>query len=329
MLKRKGGVRMKKTILPFFLLFAILFSVPAFAVQGKLTADSVSGKVGEQITVRVHLDNPGIIDTRVFVRYDSKVLRLDSAENGDVFADNLAVFGKDTGANPYILLWDDSLNTSNNTKSGTLFSLKFTVRSGTADGKTSVTVQVDDASTFDTNLQSVSITGCTVNVTVPTVTTVPAASQTTAKPTSAQTTQKTAAPSTTTQKTTSVLEAPTAGKGTTARPQSVPSTTGASPSAQPTASVSAPVTKKQDVPATVSEKDVEPNTAPQTAQAVTGTAVPDESADTGTQSAGHSEAEIAASAPAESKPSRLRFLWLLLLLPVLAAAVLLIQKKKR
>ena len=55
---------MKKTILPFFLLFAILFSVPAFAVQGKLTADSVSGKVGEQITLRVHLDNPGIIDTR-------------------------------------------------------------------------------------------------------------------------------------------------------------------------------------------------------------------------------------------------------------------------
>ena len=329
MLKRKGGVRMKKTILPFFLLFAILFSVPAFAVQGKLTADSVSGKVGEQITVQVHLDNPGIIDTRVFVRYDSKVLRLDSAENGDVFADNLAVFGKDTGANPYILLWDDSLNTSNNTKSGTLFSLKFTVRSGTADGKTSVTVQVDDASTFDTNLQSVSITGCTASITVPTVTTVPAASQTTAKPTSAQTTQKTAAPNTTEQKTTAVLEAPTAGKGTTTRPQSVPSTTGASPSAQPTASVSAPVTKKQDVPATVSGNDIEPNTAPQTAQAVTGTAVPDESADTGTQSAGHSEAEIAASAPAESKPSRLRLLWLLLLLPVLAAAVLLIQKKKR
>lgn len=320
---------MKKTILPFFLLFAILFSVPAFAVQGKLTADSVSGKVGEQITVRVHLDNPGIIDTRVFVSYDSKVLHLDSAENGDVFADNLAVFGKDTGANPYILLWDDSLNTSNNTKSGTLFSLQFTVRSGTADGKTSVTVRVDDASTFDTNLQSVSISGCTASVTVPTVTTVPATSQTTAKPTSAQTTQKTTTPSTTTQKTTSAIEAPTAGKGSTTRAQTVPSTTGASPSAQPTASVSAPVTKKQDVPATVSEKDVEPNTAPQTAQAVTGTAVPDESADTGTQSAGHSEAEIAASAPAESKPSRLRFLWLLLLLPVLAAAVLLIQKKKR
>lgn len=325
MLKRKGGVHMKKTILPFFLLFAILFSVPAFAVQGKLTADSVSGKVGEQITVRVHLDNPGIIDTRVFVSYDSKVLRLDSAENGDVFADNLAVFGKDTGANPYILLWDDSLNTSNNTKSGTLFSLHFTVRSGTADGRTSVTVRVDDASTFDTNLQSVSISGCTASITVPTVTT---ASQTTAKPTSAQTTQKTAAPSTTTQKTTSAIEAPTAGKGSTTRAQTIPSTTGTSPSAQPSASASAPVSTKQDVPAVVRENNIEPNTAPQTDPPDTSADAPDESADTGTQSEAFSEAEIAASAPAESKSSRLRLLWLLLLLPVLAAVVLLVQKKK-
>lgn len=328
MLKQKGWFGMKKYILPFFLLFAMLFSLPASALQGRLTAASVSGRVGEQVELQVHLDNPGIIDTRIFVSYDKKILRLDSAENGDIFADNLCVFGKDLSANPYILLWDDSLNSANNTKSGVLFSLKFTVLSGTAGGQTAVTIRVDDASTFDTNLNSVSIAGCSVAVQVPQA----AATQAVSRPTA---TASPSAPAETTQKTAAAPTPSTEKAVTTTRLHAFdatakPATATAAAAAQLPASASIPAeqTVPKDAPAagtaeSAAADTAAPAAAPQEETCITETAAAD------TETA----AEPAQTVPAgdtlseDTAPSRLRFLWLLVI-PAAAAALLLLKKKK-
>lgn len=313
---------MKKIRLPLILVFAVLFSFSAHAAGGKLSAVSPSGKVGEQIELRVRLDNPGIIATRIFVHYDKSVLRLDRAENGDVFEEKHALFGKDLTASPYILLWDDSLATVNNTKSGTLFTLKLTVLKGTTNGQTAVKLQVDGGSTFDAELNPVSVAGCTAYVHVPTVSETTKPTSPAAKPTAATT--STTAKVTTTKATTTATT-----KATTTRLTASVATT------KPVSASTAPIQSQtvQDVPqsaptdgtptaaqqnAPAEEAVAKTNTA-QTSDALTEPATaldPTEPTQTGT------------AAPEENTPSRSPLLWLLLLVPVGIALVLLLKKKK-
>lgn len=255
---------MKKIILPIILIFAMLFSLNAYAVEGKLTANSPTGKVGEQVTLTVRLDNPGIIDTRVFVRYDSKVLKLDNAENGEVYTANQAMFGKDLSANPFTMLWDDSLNPNNNTKSGTLFTLTFTVKAGTASGKTTVSVDVDDASTFDTNLNSVKIAGCKATVNVPT-----AEGTTTTKPATTKPATTTTKPAVTTKPAaTTTKPAATTKPATTTKPAAT--TTKPAATTKPATTTAKPATTTKAATTTV--KATTTTKAATTAKATTTTA---------------------------------------------------------
>lgn len=166
----------KRILTAFVLVFLLLTQMTVYAASGALSIDPVSGKPGEQVQLKVNLQNPGIIATRILVQYDSKALRLDKAENGNIFEKNTAVFGGDTASNPYILLWDDSLRTDNITKSGTLCTLTFTVLPGASGDKTSVRFTVDKGSTFDFNLNEVSVADATAEVRL-------SSSGTTAKPT--------------------------------------------------------------------------------------------------------------------------------------------------
>ena len=158
-----------KKILPVLLAFLIVLSVPVHAADGKLTASAVSS--GDSVTVTVHLQNPGIVGTRIFIHYNAAVLQLTDAQNGEVFPSG--TFGKDLSADPYTMLWDESLRHDNNTTSGTLCTLTFAVKSGTSSGKTSVRVEVDASSTFDVNLHGVTVAGGSCSVSVPVDETVP------------------------------------------------------------------------------------------------------------------------------------------------------------
>ena len=156
---------MKKT-LSGFLVLLVLLTLPVLAAPGKLTAETVKGAAGEKVTVTVHLDNPGLIAMRVLVRYDPQILRLENAANGEVF-ERGALFGNDMSADPYAMIWEDSLRTNNITKSGTLCSLQFTVLKGNASGETNVRLAVDKGSTFDVDLNEAVVADGTCIIQVP------------------------------------------------------------------------------------------------------------------------------------------------------------------
>ncbi len=170
-----------KRILPALLALFILLTLPAYAASGKLTATAAES--GDKVTVTVRLDNPGIVATRIFVRYDSGVLQLTEAKNGEVFPSG--TFGKNVTDNPYTMLWDESLRRDNNTTSGTLCVLTFDIKGGTETGTTSVRIAVDKASTFDVDLNSVTVADGSCSVSVPTVTTKAGTAATTEKTTAA------------------------------------------------------------------------------------------------------------------------------------------------
>lgn len=156
---------MMKKVIPVLLVLLMLLTLPVSAADGKLTATAATS--GQTVTVTVHLQNPGIIATRLFIRYDADVLGLERADNGEVFDAGKATFGNNIALNPYTVLWDDGTRRDNNTTSGTLCTLTFTVKGGTADGKTAVYIDVDASSTFNVNVVCVPIESCVCTVDVP------------------------------------------------------------------------------------------------------------------------------------------------------------------
>ena len=206
---------MKKILLALLALF-ILLTLPVQAASGRLTAKAAAS--GDTVTVTVRLDNPGIIATRIFVRYDSAALQLKSAANGEVFPQGNAVFGKDITSDPYTMLWDESLRRDNNTTSGTLCTLTFAVTGGAESGKTSVRIAVDKASTFDVDLNAVTVADCSCDIDVPIVTTKAGASTTATTKAPPTTSRVTAAPGTTT--TTTKAATTTTTKAATTKPAS-------------------------------------------------------------------------------------------------------------
>ena len=140
-------------------LSAAAADVPAIA------AGNAEGAPGDVVRVDVTLENnPGMVATRIFVEY-APALKLLKAENGEIFPNGNAVFGNDCSADPYTLLWDESLRRDNNTQSGTLCTLTFEILD-VAAGTYPITLTVDARSTFDVDLKEVTIGGCSGSVRV-------------------------------------------------------------------------------------------------------------------------------------------------------------------
>ena len=221
-----------KKLLPVLLAFCMLFTLPAHAASGKLTATAAES--GDHVTVTVRLDNPGIIATRISIRYDSQALELTDAQNGEVFPKNSAMFGKEISANPYTMLWDESLRRDNNTTSGTLCTLTFNVKGGTASGEANVRIVVDKSSTFDVDLNPVVVADGSCIVNVPVVQDSGAA--TTAKDPGGASTTKNAGTATTTKSSGTASTARSSGAGaTTTTVKASAAATSTTKAAQPTA----------------------------------------------------------------------------------------------
>ena len=98
---------------------------------------------------------PGIVTVLLKIDYDSSVLTLTGAENGEVFADDTAIFGNDLTMNPYTVLWEDGLSTENHTADGVLVILHFAVKADAPAGDYAIGLEIDESSTFNTDLQTV------------------------------------------------------------------------------------------------------------------------------------------------------------------------------
>ncbi len=343
-----------KRILPALLALFILLTLPAYAASGKLTATAAES--GDKVTVTVRLDNPGIVATRIFVRYDSGVLQLTEAKNGEVFPSG--TFGKDVTDNPYTMLWDESLRRDNNTTSGALCVLTFDIKGGTETGTTSVRIAVDKASTFDVDLNSVTVADGSCSVSVPTVTTKAGATATTekttaaAKPTltpspgttkapagtSAATTTKkqpavtTTKPAVTTTKPAAATTKPAASAvGTTEKTSAfkMPSEVASAVSAAASSAIEKASSAAANVPSTAAQSaETKPAVDPSgTTDPASGETASDVLTADGTLSTVPETLQEAISDPAPSANHR-GLLWLLLLIPVAVAVVLIVRKKK-
>lgn len=327
-----------KKILPVLFAFLILLTLPVQAAGGKLTA--AAAKSGDQVTVTLRLDNPGIVATLIRVKYESGVLQLTGVKNGDVFSSANATFGNDYANNPYTVLWMDATRTDNNTTSGTLCTLTFTVKGGTESGKTTVRFSVDKTNTFDVNMKEVAVADCTCSVDVPTVTTkaTQAATPTTAKPTASQTpttTKPTTTKPTTTKPTTTK---PTTTKPTTTKTPAVTTTKPIVTFPKPTApkstaasgmATSAASTSTTAAQGTASAKETAADqTASETKPAQGETALFSDVMADGTLST--VSATQAESMTGQKKPfNPMNLLYLILLIPVIAVVILIATKKKK
>lgn len=343
-----------KKLLPLFLALLFVLTLPVSAAAGKLTAEAETN--GKTAVVTVSLKNPGIIATRIFVRYDSKVLRLEKAENGEIFALNKATFGRNTADNPYVLLWDDGMRRDNITTSGTLCTLTFAVTGGTANGKTNIRIALDQASTFDVNLKEVTVEDCSVLVDVPVDSNASSAASTTKAPGTTAGAAQT--PGTAAERTT--LPTPPATKAGAGTSQPVKSTaqSGKTPVTASVATTAAGTTKAgapaqtnaaqsgtaQTTAAASTAQEGGAQTSAATVPAASDTAaanatatdgqpetVPDLLTAAGGETAAQTINDSTQAQPDttnEAKSSGAKYLLLLLVIPVAAVVIVLLRKKK-
>ena len=159
-----------KKLLTFVLTLCLLAAMTlcAFAAgAGELKVADVTANPGEEVRVSVTLsNNPGIVAARLFLSYDKKMLTLTAVENGTVFTDKQALFGNDLTAQPYAVLWEDALSTTDHTDNGVLVTFVFRVAE-TATGRTAVKIQPDASSIFNADLNNVTLKVQDGSVTTP------------------------------------------------------------------------------------------------------------------------------------------------------------------
>ncbi|MBQ7542146.1 MAG: hypothetical protein IJT44_07645 [Clostridia bacterium] len=128
----------------------------ASAASGTISADVVSVKPGRTADVAVRIgNNPGVAALLLNIDYDPSVLTLTGVDNGEVFADDTTIFGKDTAKVPYTLIWEDGLSAENHTADGVLATLHFAVNPDAPEGDCAITPEIDEGSTFDVDLNKV------------------------------------------------------------------------------------------------------------------------------------------------------------------------------
>lgn len=151
------AVKKTVSVCLIFLLFALIpLSVLATA-EPTFSVGTVSAKPGETVSVPVTIqNNSGIVALKINIAYDANVLSLQSVTDAALFPGGSLVVGGNVQANPYTVLWEDSLSRENYTQNGTFVTLKFVVSETAKSGDTAVTVSYDAGSTFDTDLNEVS-----------------------------------------------------------------------------------------------------------------------------------------------------------------------------
>ena len=168
---------MKKKAIVLFLTLLLVFSllsqelmIISFAEEinvPTIIIESAYGEFENQISVPIVIkNNPGIFAMLINIEYDSDKLELVNVENGDIFSQSSAMFGKNITANPYCLTWEDSLSTSNICTDGTMAVLTFNVKSDILFDSSEIIISYDEDSTFDTDLCDVHFETMSGNITL-------------------------------------------------------------------------------------------------------------------------------------------------------------------
>ena len=167
---------MKKRVLALVLSVLLCLSLlpaVAFAADGDATVDitssssgnivvsEASAKPGDTVDITVSLEkNPGIINLKLNVAYDSNVLTLTGRTDANIFgtAYHAPINQSNPAANPYILSWANDLVTSNLTVNGLLVTLTFKVSESAAPGKYDITATYGTYYIYDVDIEPVDFT---------------------------------------------------------------------------------------------------------------------------------------------------------------------------
>ena len=137
------------------LICAFSVSLSVSAAQPTITVGTAEGKAGDTVTMPIIISgNLGIVALRIFVEYNSDVLRLTEATDGTIFPEGKNTFNDDMSANPYTMLWMDSTSQTDYTENGTLVTLTFEIMDAAA-GNYPVKLTYDSDSTFNKDLDNV------------------------------------------------------------------------------------------------------------------------------------------------------------------------------
>ena len=141
-------------------------SLSVSAAQPTLTVGTTEGKAGDTVTVPITISgNPGIVALRIFMEYNSAVLRLTEVTDGTIFPAGKNTFNDDLTANPYTMLWMDGTSQTDYTENDTLVTLTFEILDAAA-GSYPVKLTYDSDSTFNKDLDNVTFTMQNGSVTV-------------------------------------------------------------------------------------------------------------------------------------------------------------------
>lgn len=158
---------MKKTLLAIFLVMVMLvtLALPAAAESGKLSAVPKISEDGTSFTVDLVVkDNPGIIAMTAKVSYDSKVFKLKSAKNGEIF-ESIFMPSQTLAVNPYQIIWMDATASEDIKTNGVLATYTFEVLSNAAFGETQIKFEIAETVNFNKETTS-SFDGCSLKVNV-------------------------------------------------------------------------------------------------------------------------------------------------------------------
>ena len=142
-------------ILVLILLLGVVFGKGKVhaADSGVVSIDKASGKPGDSVELTVNLEkNPGIMAMYLSIGYDESVLKLESITDEGLLTDYMA--GEITN-NPVLVSWEMVTAAENDTSTGTLLTLKFTISDDAVEGDYEITLGSIEDGIFDTDFNNV------------------------------------------------------------------------------------------------------------------------------------------------------------------------------
>ncbi len=130
--------------------------LPSDSDEAVITVNGATTSAGKTVEVKVTIaNNPGLVATHITLNYDKDVLTLTEVKNGTVIGNECMLAGKDLTAVPYNVIWSDALAENDYTDDGLLVTFVFKVADDAPEGKTAVSVDYYEESTFNCELEEV------------------------------------------------------------------------------------------------------------------------------------------------------------------------------
>ncbi|MBO5106121.1 MAG: hypothetical protein J6C29_04420 [Clostridia bacterium] len=158
---------MKKTLLALLLAITLVTMsiLPASAATGSLGATAALSSDGTSFTVDLIVkNNPGIIALTGKVTYNSKVFRLKSAQNGEIFEDVFMTSQK-ISDNPYQMIWMDATASEDIETNGVLAKYTFEVLKNAPVGESEIKFEITETVNYAKD-STAKFNGCSFKIKV-------------------------------------------------------------------------------------------------------------------------------------------------------------------